>query len=169
MVLGNVSGPIGGPISVPLRTEYWSGSSFVTNTDDSGSKFKANIYYVMSNHADSGAKLTSTNSANEQSVSAGKSSVLKASQDTPQRETVRLFLRQGNDSDGIGNNATPVEDDELNATNEGWKNAQDMGQPWLQFNWRNKGDEDPSTLVNFGAYRGNDRIIYRGEPNLTVN
>ena len=169
MVLGNVSGPIGGPISVPLRTEYWSGSSFVTNTDDSGSKFKANIYYVMSNHADSGAKLTSTNSANEQSVSAGKSSVLKASQDTPQRETVRLFLRQGNDSDGIGNNATPVEDDELNATNEGWKNAQDMGQPWLQFNWRSKGDEDPSTLVNFGAYRGNDRVIYRGEPNLTVN
>ena len=168
MALENVSGPIGEPITVPLRIEYWNGSNFVTNTDDSGSKFKANIYYVMSNHANSGAKLTSTNSANEQSVSAGKSSVLKASQDTPQRETVRLFLRQGNDSDGIGNNATPVEDDELNATNEGWKNAQDIGQPWLQFNWRNKGDEDPSTVVNFGAYRGNDRVIYRGEPEQTV-
>ena len=40
-------------------------------------------------------------------------------------------------------------------------------QPWLQYNWRQLGDEDPSTVVTFGIYRGNDRVIYRGESGLT--
>lgn len=39
-------------------------------------------------------------------------------------------------------------------------------QPWLTFNWREKGDESPSAVVTFGVYRGNDRIIYRGEKGL---
>lgn len=165
MTLDSVSGPIGGPISVPLRVEYWDGSSFITNPDDSGSQFTPSVYYVMSNIASSSAKLTGS----ETIVSNGKSSVLKAEQANSQRETVRLFLRQGNDSGGYGNSARPEDDPDLNATIKGWINPEDIGQPWLQFNWRNLGDEDPSTVVIFGAYRGNDRIIYRGEPNLTAN
>ncbi|TVO38630.1 DUF6701 domain-containing protein [Vibrio algivorus] len=167
MVLDAVSGPIGGPISVPLRVEYWDDSNFVVNEDDNGSQFKTDIYYVMSNVSGGSAILTSDNSSSFVTVSSGRSSQVKAKQESSTRETVRLFLRQGNESVGFGNNPEPKEDDDLNETVEGWSHAEDVGQPWLQFNWRNKGDEDPSTVVNFGAYRGNDRIIYRGEPNLT--
>ncbi|WP_420899157.1 DUF6701 domain-containing protein, partial [Photobacterium kishitanii] len=39
-------------------------------------------------------------------------------------------------------------------------------QPWFQFNWRGLGDESPSAVVTFGVYRGNDRIIYRGEKGM---
>jgi hypothetical protein len=31
---------------------------------------------------------------------------------------------------------------------------------WLEFDWSGSGDEDPSTQINFGSYRGHDRIIY---------
>lgn len=167
MVLDAVSGPIGGPISVPLRVEYWDGASFVVNSDDNGSQFKTDVYYVMSNVDNSSAKLNSTASSSFITVANGKSSRVQAEQITAQREQVRLFLRQGNNSSGFGNNSEPEADDSLNATNDGWKNSEDIEQPWLQFNWRDKGDEDPSTVVNFGAYRGNDRIIFRGESNLT--
>ncbi|WP_324187438.1 DUF6701 domain-containing protein, partial [Vibrio hibernica] len=166
MALDSVSGPIGGPISVPLRSEYWDGSSFITNPDDSGSQLIPSVYYVMSNLQDSSAKFSDVGTSK---VTNGKSSVLKAEKSTHERETVRLFLRQGNDSTGYKNSPKPADDPDLNATIKGWINLEDIGQPWLQFNWRNLGDEDPSTVVIFGAYRGNDRIIYRGEPNLTAN
>ncbi|MFH0257477.1 DUF6701 domain-containing protein [Vibrio rumoiensis] len=170
MTLDAVSGPIGGPISVPLRVEYWDGASFVVNNDDNGSLFKTDVYYVMSNTSGSSAQLTSSSASSSFiSVANGKSSRVQAKQSTATRETVRLFLRQGNISGGFGNNSEPAADDELNATIDGWKNSENIEQPWLQFNWRDKGDEDPSTVVSFGAYRGNDRIIYRGEPNLTAN
>lgn len=169
MALDAVSGPIGGPISVPLRVEYWDNTNFVVNNDDNGSHFKTDVYYVMSNASGSSAQLTSSASSSFLSVANGKSSRVQAKQSTATRETVRLFLRQGNISGGFGNNSEPAADDELNATIDGWKNSENIEQPWLQFNWRDKGDEDPSTVVSFGAYRGNDRIIYRGEPNLTAN
>lgn len=39
--------------------------------------------------------------------------------------------------------------------------------PWLRYDWGNTGIEDnPSSLVTFGVYRGNDKVIYRGEPGL---
>ncbi|WP_411354027.1 DUF6701 domain-containing protein, partial [Vibrio parahaemolyticus] len=31
----------------------------------------------------------------------------------------------------------------------------------------NAGEENPSSVVTFGIHRGNDRVIYRGEPGLT--
>jgi MSHA biogenesis protein MshQ len=37
----------------------------------------------------------------------------------------------------------------------------------LQYNWRDKGDEDPSAVVTFGIHRGNDKVIFRGETRLT--
>ena len=33
---------------------------------------------------------------------------------------------------------------------------------WLEFDWANTGTgfQDPTTQINYGLYRGNDRIIY---------
>ncbi|MDO6706391.1 DUF6701 domain-containing protein [Photobacterium sp. 1_MG-2023] len=41
-----------------------------------------------------------------------------------------------------------------------------VSQPWLLYDWRGQWDENPSAVVTFGLYRGNDRIIYRGERNI---
>ncbi len=33
-------------------------------------------------------------------------------------------------------------------------------ESWLQYNWNGSGDENPTTTIHFGTYRGHDRIIY---------
>ena len=150
MTLDSVSGSIGGPIQVPLRTEFWDGESYISNSDDNGSQFITKEYCGLSNLSNNDAYLTDTvNTNGKQAVNLGKSDIVRAAQTTSQREFVRLFLRQG---------ITQPE-----GTMCSWPNGT---QPWLQFNWRDFGDEDPSAVIIFGAYRGNDRIIYRGEPNL---
>lgn len=42
-------------------------------------------------------------------------------------------------------------------------------QTWLQHNWQgSQFDDDPSAMGTFGFYRGNDRVIYKGEKNITL-
>ncbi|CDT63351.1 DUF6701 domain-containing protein [Vibrio coralliirubri] len=156
MSLKDVGGNQGSSIQVPLEVQYWSGSKFEINSDDSGSQFNGSDYCVTKIWGDSevtDAKLTSDTDDNgsddKASVLKGISSNLIAKQDTSRREQVRLFLRQGSSPSG--------------ATCFGSEGT----QPWLQYNWRGLGDEDPSTVVTFGIYRGNDRVIYRGESGLT--
>ncbi|RLQ17921.1 DUF6701 domain-containing protein [Vibrio sp. SBT000027] len=156
MSLKDVGGNQGSSIQVPLEVQYWSGSKFEINSDDSGSQFNGSDYCVTKIWDDSevtDAKLTSDTDDNGSddiaSVLKGISSNLIAKQDTSRREQVRLFLRQGSSPSG--------------ATCFGSEGT----QPWLQYNWRGLGDEDPSTVVTFGIYRGNDRVIYRGESGLT--
>ncbi|TKE96355.1 MSHA biogenesis protein MshQ [Vibrio kanaloae] len=156
MSLKDVGGNQGRNIQVPLEVQYWSGSKFEINSDDSGSQFNGSDYCVTKiwDEPDAtDAKLTSDTDDNESddtvSVLNGISSDLIAKQDTSRREQVRLFLRQGSSPSG--------------ATCFGSEGT----QPWLQYNWRQLGDEDPSTVITFGIYRGNDRVIYRGESGLT--
>lgn len=166
MVLDSVSSPIGGPVSIPLRTEFWDGESYVVNEDDSGSQFKTSVYCAVdedTGDASGSALLTDTdNDKLSHSVNEGKTSIVQAKQSDAKRETARIFLRQGSDNSSFHNsNPQPA------GVDCEWNNSESINQPWLQFNWRDKGDEDPSTVVTFGAYRGNDRIIFRGEEQLT--
>ncbi|WP_028023146.1 DUF6701 domain-containing protein [Enterovibrio calviensis] len=42
-------------------------------------------------------------------------------------------------------------------------------QTWLQHNWQGRDfDDDPSAIGVFGFYRGSDRVIYKGEKNITL-
>lgn len=42
-------------------------------------------------------------------------------------------------------------------------------QPWLQHNWQgSEFDDNPSAIGTFGFYRGSDRVIYKGEKNITL-
>ncbi|MGR5119891.1 DUF6701 domain-containing protein [Vibrio astriarenae] len=151
MALADVSGSTSGSIRVPLRVEYFDGTSFVVNNDDDASGFDHNKYCTLDGvSTDASFSFDGTDS----SVSSGTNNNLLASRSgtNTDRETVRLFLRQGE----VGDNPSDID-----------CGAQYFTQPWLQYNWRDKGDEDPSTLVTFGVYRGNDRIIFRGEPGLT--
>ncbi|ORT52025.1 hypothetical protein ST37_03145 [Vibrio sp. qd031] len=172
MVLADVGANSGQTTVVPLIVEVWGEDGFATNQDDGsavtlGSTYNGAYYctqQIWLEGAASGASLTGDGGvieglASEQS-NPYSSWLYAGHSDDSIREQQRLWLRLGpqlplklNSSDA--DILCPV--------------ANYTYRPWLRYNWRNLGDEDPSTVVTFGTYRGNDRVIYRGEPGLTGN
>lgn len=159
MALDDIGGNSGTTLTIPLRAEFWDGSEFIVNEDDDRSTFNgANTCKQVIWHSE-GVTTTLASLNGSGNVDDGEEEVT-ANQNTPAgtdapREQVRLWLRMDEsepDSDG-GNNISC--------------SGSDQDQPWLRYSWRQLGDEDPSTVVTFGIYRGNDRVIYRGESGLT--
>lgn len=159
MALDDIGGNSDTTLTIPLRSEFWDGNEFVVNEDDDRSTFNgANVCKQVIWHSE-GATTTLASLNGSGSVDDGEEKVT-ANQNTPTgtdspREQVRLWLRMDDsepESDG-GNNISC--------------SGSDQDQPWLRYNWRQLGDEDPSTVITFGIYRGNDRVIYRGESGLT--
>ncbi|MEG3695374.1 DUF6701 domain-containing protein [Vibrio coralliirubri] len=159
MALDDIGGNSGTTLTVPLRAEFWDGSEFVVNEDDDRSTFNSSNTCKQVIWHSEGVTTTLASLSGSGSVDDGEEDVT-ANQNTPAgtdapREQVRLWLRMDAsepDSDG-GNNISC--------------SGGDQDQPWLRYNWRQLGDEDPSTVVTFGIYRGNDRVFYRGESGLT--
>ncbi|WP_261885203.1 DUF6701 domain-containing protein [Vibrio pomeroyi] len=145
MVLDDVGGNSVATITIPLRAEYWNGSRFVLNEDDNATNVEASTSASDVIWSEDGSVTTTVTLANGGLVSDGESRNLTASQGTGVsiREQVQL-----------------------------WQNMDDI--PWLRYDWDSdkvsdeaNGEQDPSTVVTFGIYRGNDRVIYRGESGLT--
>ncbi|MFV0576272.1 MAG: DUF6701 domain-containing protein [Vibrio sp.] len=137
LVLDDVSGTAGESLSVPLRVEYWNGRSFVSSNSDSFSRFQASESYSLVN---STTMLKDSTRDEIVTVNNGRSNRVRAVQQTPRTEVIRLFL----DQDGTS-----------------------IKQPWLQYNWRGMGDENPSTLVSFfRSSGGNNRVLFRGDVDL---
>lgn len=169
MVLGDVGGTSVSTVNVPLRVEYWQGSRFAINADDSGSYFATPNEYVCkqtvwpTSGSGSSSKLIGSDTPSSWAkVASGKSSVVFAtpasSDETADvREQVRFWLRLDDDA----HSSPQLLESGVNC------GAQYTSQPWLQYNWRDKGDEDPSAVVTFGIHRGNDKVIFRGETRLT--
>lgn len=161
MQLQDVGGHTGNKISVPLRVEYWNGSQFVTNGDDSGSDFDGSqLCRQLIWHSQAQTRSNASLSGNDV-VAIGTSDQLFAQQSTTDtddqiREQVRFWLRVSDTT--LQKVATA--DNDIECIGSG-------ARPWLRFNWRNKGDEDPNAVVTFGINRGNDRVIYKGESGLT--
>lgn len=160
MRLQDVVGNTGAQIKVPLKVEHWDGSRFVTNKDDSSSFFDSALYCKQSVwHSDSQAS-SNASLAGSGSVLLGESDLVFAQQSVTDingriREQVRFWLRLSNTI------LQKLEtDNDIQCIGSG-------NQPWLRYNWRGKGDEDPSAVVTFGINRGNDRIIYKGESGMT--
>ncbi|PSW40984.1 hypothetical protein CTM70_09040 [Photobacterium phosphoreum] len=156
MVLDDASGVFDQPLTMPLKVEYWNGDQFTINADDSRSHFNSQwsckqIIYTSKPHDKASLSATTNN------VLQGKNYSLQVLPGIDENEAyikqqLRFWLRIA---------AQP-------ATNIGCTENENVNQPWLTFNWRGIGDEDPSGLVTFGNYRGNDRIIYRSE-NASIN
>ncbi|GEM80950.1 DUF6701 domain-containing protein [Vibrio superstes] len=170
MKMDDVGGNSGQEIRVPLRTEYWDGDAFIVNTDDgsidnetpvgssyvSAGRFCTQVIW-SNDSSTSGASLNGSDT-----VEQGRSEELYAThskQSETHREQVRLWLRQGATSPQRSESGIDCNTNGGNFTN----------QPWLQYNWRDEGDEDPSAVVTFGTFRGNDRIIFKGERALMGN
>ncbi|HAS62985.1 MAG TPA: hypothetical protein DCS35_10665 [Vibrio sp.] len=167
MVLSSLGGTSGMNIKVPLKVEYWNGSRFIINADDDRSQFATASGYqckqtLWSKGGASDSMLSGSNTVPWESVNTGFSDKLVASADTSDdslREQVRFWLRLDDTSDSSHTSPQLSDADECGSNG--------LAQPWLQYNWRGKGDEDPSTVVTFGIYRGNDKIIFRSESGLT--
>ncbi|HIF9093611.1 TPA: DUF6701 domain-containing protein [Photobacterium damselae] len=154
MVLQDAAGDIRGPVAIPLRVEYWNGAAFETNADDSGSHFDGRNYcrQILYPQPDKGNSPSTSGLGNvDQGVASNEK--LVAYPDVPIlepfKQQVRFWQRLSKltqpKGEGISCHGTYTY------------------QPWLSYNWRKKGDEDPSAIVTFGVYQGNKRIIYRAE------
>ncbi|MPW36917.1 DUF6701 domain-containing protein [Vibrio sp. B1Z05] len=165
MHLEDVGGNTGQTIRVPLRVEYWDDGEFKTNDKDSGSEYDATNHYCVQTIWNNQSATTNAAlvSGGNHSVAQGLSDELHAEHvptntANTERAQVRLWLRQADDSP------------QRSETNIDCSKATSFtNQPWLQYNWRDKGDEDPSAVVTFGVFRGNDRIIFKGERALIGN
>ncbi len=143
--LDDVGGNSGAIIAITLRAEYWNGSQFVVNEDDRTTNVVASTSASSVIWSGDDSTTTTATLDNGGAVTDGESRNLTASQGegVSLREQVQLW--------------------------------QSMSlTPWLRYNWDSdevpdaaNGEQDPSTVVTFGIYRGNDRVIYRGESGLT--
>ena len=157
MVLDSVGTSAGQSVIVPLRVEFWNGGRFVVNDTDSKSSFDGEKHEKQTIWPDPTKQSSSKLIGRGVIVNGNDSISLIAEPDSRiLREQVRFWLcLDPVSSIGGGPN---VNCQGVSGSNE--------EQPWLQYNWRGQGDEDPSTVVTFGIYRGNDRILFRGESNI---
>lgn len=154
MVLDSVGASVGQSATVPLRVEYWDGNAFVLSNTDRASQFDGEQHCKQTVWPDptqsSGAILKGSNTVIQGS---DVTNLVADANNSTLREQVRFWLRLASTSPQTSETNVDCESGFVN-------------QPWLQYNWRGQGDEDPSTVVTFGIYRGNDRVIFRGESNI---
>ncbi|WP_052319195.1 LamG domain-containing protein [Vibrio sinaloensis] len=157
MVLQSATTTIADSVAIPLRVEFWNGSTFTTNSEDNVSELATMANYVCKTTVwplgtNSNSKLSGSDTAPWEQVTNGESNVIRAVPDDSHsiREQVQFWMRLGgNRPNGVVSGCGST-----------------LSQPWLQYDWRGLGDEDPSSVVTFGIFRGNDRVIFRGEPGL---
>ena len=138
--LDSIGGNTEEELTIPLRVEFWNGSRFIVNTDDDFTNITGSESDEVVIWSEGGAITTTVTLDDGGDVSNGQSRNITAEQAPGAviREQVQL-----------------------------WQDMTDT--PWLRYNWNSElsGEEDPSTVVTFGIYKGNDRVIYRGESGLT--
>ncbi|WP_070963186.1 DUF6701 domain-containing protein [Vibrio sonorensis] len=168
MVLDSVGGNSGTTFNVPLRIEYWNGNTFVLSDIDNNSKVSTEIVHVCKetiwpSGGTSNAKLSTMNAAGAvsqesnavtkgQPVWSGtnkKALVAVADGTANFREQIRFWMRL-----------------DTSAPSGVTCSNSHSDQPWLRYNWRDLGDEDPSAVITFGIFRGNDKVIFRGESGI---
>ncbi|WP_419237133.1 DUF6701 domain-containing protein [Photobacterium leiognathi subsp. mandapamensis] len=155
MVLSNAISMFDKLVTIPLKIEHWNGTEFVTHSDDSGSKYNSNYFCKVALHPTGSDNESILTKDKIDKVIEGKSDKIEAHPNLSKpgdykKQQTRFWLRIANDA--------PVD--------IGCSQDNKEYQPWLTYNWRELGDEDPSAVVTFGVYRGNDRIVYRGEKGL---
>jgi len=126
--------PVGSSLDMPFTVQYFDGSAFVTHTGDSSTNYA--LWTASCTDADSGDGLVCA----EAPMTMPAGSVVGGESDPAFVSTIG---RPGLNNTGSLNITVTVDD-------------------WLSFDWDSAiaGDEYPSSLVTFGVYRGNDRVIY---------
>ncbi|MGF1700070.1 hypothetical protein L4D09_07110 [Photobacterium makurazakiensis] len=168
MAMDDAAGVSDSQIPVPLRTEYWTNDGFVTNQDDNlsvyDSQYSCKQMIAQSDSTvASNSELQGAGNVVGGEASSGQLVALPHKEDGKPvmgyREQTRFWLKLVNTTP---QKVDPLNDEDIHCTS-GMVDA-----PWLTYDWRGKGDESPSAVVTFGVYRGNDRILYRGEKGINT-
>lgn len=150
--LSNAAGSDRLPLPVPVRAEYWNGTSFQLNDSDSCTQIAASSLAVFA-HA-GGITLTNFGGAN-----------LPGSAVTLLQGNGRIVLAPPTGTDPVRGSAVICVDldDEPTPLLPACE-AVSLGAPWLQGRWGGPAafDDDPRARVTFGVHRGGP-IIYMRE------
>jgi hypothetical protein len=158
--LDDLNNPIGRDVAMPLVAEYWDGTKFAVNTADSGTPF--DITHLLPVTTPRYPSLPDTYTDNltdgEFLRSPGVSKVAAGETLAETGPNHPFYFR----APGEGNDGSVVMEFDLDAANLGF----------LKYDWRSENgavveDEDangvyqdfPRALLEFGTYKGNDRII----------
>ncbi|MGF1886553.1 hypothetical protein L4D13_10485 [Photobacterium profundum] len=167
MVMDDAAGRSDSNIAIPLRVEFWNGFEFETHQQDNVSLFDGDHYcaqiIAQSETLASDSKTIGKGNVNSGEIPSGQFEAVPHKKDgrpvEGYREQVRFWQKLVNSTpQKINSN-----DKDINCQSG---NVGSSPQRWLLYNWRGQGDENPSAVVTFGVYRGNDRIIYRGEKGM---
>lgn len=149
----DVGGNSNSVLSVPLLAEYWDGAGFVENTLDSGSAYNGDHFCRLRIWPTAGASLATLSGLGVVSSGAAQLSVQQNQISDEVREQVKMWLRIGKAPTGFENGLNCFGSD-------------GGGLEYLHYNWDGRGDESPRAIITFGVYRGNDRVLFRGEPRM---
>lgn len=136
MILDNAYGPETLSLAIPLRTEYYNGSSFVPNADDICTPY-ASTFALLDDYTGSLAE--------GDTIISGTGTLLNGADGT--------FSLS---APGVGKGGSLVL--KYNLTTGG------ADLPWLQFDWEGGGTQsNPTAKATFGIFKGNPRLIYMRE------
>ncbi|WP_407331508.1 DUF6701 domain-containing protein [Enterovibrio sp. 27052020O] len=141
--------------TLPVAVEVFNGTHFVTNTRDNATIVSTEIGkkdVLFSDNAALQAKIELRDDAKNvvatKSVKEGRADFHVIAPDQSSglnREQFRYWQQLDKAVNGV------------------------VPQTWLQHNWQGtQFDDDPSGIGIFGFYRGSDRVIYKGEKNITL-
>ena len=146
LTLSNAHGSELTALLMPLFSEYFNGTAFVTNTADNCTSLSSSTQLKLGNSNTSGGALQAGTTA--MTIGSGTSTAILAN--TP--------LLAGNG--GLSFSAP-------GAGNTGYidVSADLSSLPWLLFDWDHDGghDDAPTAKATFGIYKGNSRQIYLRE------
>lgn len=152
LVTSNGYSPQGQSLHVPLELEYWNGSQFTTNSDDSCSAFNLDMMsfspdldssdQIEISGGDSSVQLTNDLSSYGDSVTANSGRFWLSFSSPGTSGAATYFM-------GTGGESVPAQE---------WPD-------WLKYDWDQDGSDDEavSGIVSFGSQRGSDRIISKRE------
>ena len=143
--LGNAHGPETAALSVPMVVEYWDSPDWLVNSDDSCSQIeRAEISYPDG----------TINFSSNRTITVGSGSTT-GSYSTIVGDAVQFAEGDSGlsfSAPGSGNMASFTTGVDL------------TNYPWLRFDWDGDGSYTdtavPDNTVNFGSYRGHDRMIF---------
>lgn len=150
VVLSNAHGSELTPLSIPLTTEYYNGTSFIQNTNDSCTNFTLENNFSISDTADFDCSFTTQSTP----VAVGLGSVkANLSNTTVTSGTTELTISNNTiltNGPGAGNTGYIEITSNL------------FNLSWLLYDWDGDSTHDncPSARVTFGIYKGNNKIIY---------
>ncbi len=183
LLIDNAYGPEEEPLGIPFQIQYWNGSQFVLNTDDSCTTLTYDAAGAGTPASRSVRLLTDVGSY-EDNLSDGDVAIEQPSLTAGTNKVISIFggktgLASQIDANGDGQ----IDDSPFEATppglgNEGSVivefNLSDPQLPYLldflSYDWRTPGElnddtadgiytDNPRSRLEFGSYRGHDRVI----------